>query len=82
MTSLREEQAAFDAQLEKLLPEHAGQYAVVKDGVPVKFFATHPEAYEFALDEYGLDAVFLIARVSKDEPEPVSLAWESGVMFG
>ena len=79
---LKEEQEAFDKQLPDLLPSHQGQFVLFKDGKPVEFFDDHPSAYRAALDEFGLDATFLIAPVVESHPEPISIAWDAGVMFG
>lgn len=80
--TLEQEQAAFEAQLDDLLKEHAGQFALFKDGRPVDFFEDHSKAYEAGLDRFGIDDVFLVGQVLKSRPEPVSFAWAAGVMFG
>lgn len=79
--TIRQEQDAFEQQLPELLSSHRGEYALMKDGKVVNFFPTHDAAYEAALDQFGLDATFLIAKVDDGRPQPVSIAWETGVMF-
>ncbi len=80
--TLKDEQAAFDAQLDELLRSHPGKYVLFKDRRPVAFFDEYPAAYAAALQQFGLDAVFLIAPVARQTPQPVSISWEAGVMFG
>jgi len=80
--TLQEEQAAFEAQLDGLLAEHANQYVLFKGGQPVAFFPDHSTAYAAALERFGVDATFLIAQVRKTVPQPVSLSWEAGVLVG
>jgi hypothetical protein len=80
--TLAEERKAFDAQLDELLRIHSGEFALMKHGRVVGFYPSHEAAYEAGLLKFGLDSVFLIAPVVKEQPEPVSIAWESGVMFG
>jgi len=79
---LQREQDAFDRQLDGLLADHEGQFVLVRDGNVVAFFADHESAYAAALDRFGLDATFLVAQVKKFPPQPVSVAWDAGVMFG
>lgn len=80
--TLEQEQAAFDAQLEKLLAEHKGEFVLFKDGKPVQFFKRHEDAYAAGLDLYGLDRFFLVAPIEHPDPGPVSISWEAGVLFG
>ena len=80
--TLEGERKAFDAQLEDLLHTHPGEFALMKNGQVVGFYPNHEAAYEAGLATFGLDSVFLIAPVVKEDPQPVSIAWESGVMFG
>jgi len=81
-STLKDEQAAFDAQLDELLLTHPGKYVLFKDGRPVEFFDDYPSAYGAALKRYGLGEVFLIAPIIKSKPQPVSISWEAGVMIG
>ncbi len=80
--TLKDEQAAFEAQLDDLLRTHAGKYVLFKNGGPIDFFDDYPSAYKAALQRFGLDQVFLIAPIVKPKPQPVSVSWEAGVMIG
>jgi hypothetical protein len=79
---LREEQTAFEALLPTLLGDHAGAYVLFKDQAPVAFFASEEEALRTALARFGLGSDFLVAKVEKPDPQPISISWEAGVMFG
>lgn len=79
--ALHREQDAFDSQLPQMLPHHSGEYVVFKDGKPAGFFPTYQDAYEAALDSYGLDGTFLVSEVAERPIQSVSIAWDHGVMF-
>jgi hypothetical protein len=79
---LRQEQEAFERQLDALLTDHEGQYVVFQGGKVVAFFDDHESAYAAALDRFGPDATFVVAQIRKSPPQPVSVAWDAGVMFG
>ena len=79
---LRQEQEAFEEQLKRLLAKHESQWAVFKGREVIDFFDDHESAYSAALDRFGPDATFLVVRVEKSPPRPVSVAWDAGVMFG
>ena len=79
--TLEEEQATFESQLDDLLREHKGQFALVRGGVVIGFFPDEASAYEAAIKQFGPEAVFLIAAVEKTDPKPISVAWDFGVMF-
>ena len=81
-TNLREEQDAFNAQLDSLLGKHEGEFVLFKGGKPVEFFRDKSAAYGAGLERFGLDSTFLIAPVVKPSRVPVSVSWEAGVMFG
>jgi hypothetical protein len=81
-STLKDEQAAFDAKLDELLKMHPGKYVLFKDGRPVDFYDDYPSAYKAALQKFGLGQVFLIAPIVKPNPQPVSISWEAGVMIG
>jgi hypothetical protein len=80
--TLQEEQAAFDEQTDALLPTHAGKFVLFKGGRPIEFFDDHVAAYKAGLERFGPDRPFLVAEVAKQIPQPVSVAWDAGVMFG
>lgn len=77
---IQQEQAAFDATVESLLPEHEGQYVVFKQERPASFFGTFDEAYEWALRTYGLGATFLVSEVKPRKESAVSLSWDLGAI--
>ena len=78
---LHREQSAFDAQLAEMLPEHEGEFVIFKDEQPVAFYGTYDEAYRNALDQFGLDEIYLISEVKQRTPQVTSMAWEANVMF-
>ena len=80
--TLKEEQAAFETQLDELLKTHKGKFVLFKSGQVVGFFDDHESAYNEGLDRFGLDTVFLVAPVEKIRPQPISVSWDAGVMFG
>src|SRR4051794_21977351 len=80
--TLKEEQEAFEGQLDELLFSHADMHVLFKGGQPIDFFDKPTDAYEAGLDRFGLDAIFLVAPVIRTYPRSVSLAWDTGVMFG
>ncbi len=80
--TLEQEQAAFEAQLDELMREHAGQVVLFKDGNAVGFYPDHSSAYTAGLQRFGLGSVFLVAPVQPIHRHPVSFAWQAGVMVG
>lgn len=78
---IEREQEAFNAQLDHMMQEHQGEFALFKDGSPVAFYATYNQAYTAGLDRFGMDQTFLVSEVKRREPQTTSIAWESGVMF-
>ncbi len=79
--SLEQEQAAFESALPELLKTHSGEFALFKGGQPHGFFESFEEAYAAALKRFGVDTIFLIARVEPPKPLCTSLSWTAGVMF-
>lgn len=77
---LQMEQDAFDAALENLLRDHAGEVVIFKDERPVGFFASFDDAYREALARYGLDEVFFLSEVSRRSQDSSSLSWDLGVL--
>ncbi len=64
-----------------MLKDHAGEFVVIHDGSVVGFYSSYQAAYEDALKRFGVDEVFLVSEVKKRSPEPVSISWQTGVMF-
>lgn len=81
-SAIQSEQQAFDERLDAMLTDHKGEFVVFHDGEPVGYFPTLEAAYEAALERFGLDEPFLLSRVERIPPTPVSYAWDAGVMFG
>lgn len=79
VAELELEQAAFNAQLDEMLKEHAGEFVVFKGGRAVAFFAGYDEAYRAALERFGPDETFIVSEVKRRTPEVTSIAWEAGV---
>jgi len=79
------EQAAFNALRDALLASgHRGKHVLFHAGKVEGFFNSPADAYAKGLDQYGIDAVFLVAHVvdAKVEEGPISLSWELGLMDG
>jgi hypothetical protein len=79
--SIEEEQRAFDRQLPSLLEKHEGKFVLFKNGQVVEVFDDEGAAYEAGLDRFGIDTIFLIAKIEESDPQPVSISWELGLMF-
>jgi hypothetical protein len=79
---IREEQAAFEAQLDDLMKEHAGQFVLFKDGAPKDFFQAFEQAYQAGLDRFGVGVPFLVSEVKKRASVVPSISWVTGAMFG
>ncbi|HSS49331.1 MAG TPA: hypothetical protein VLX28_10320 [Thermoanaerobaculia bacterium] len=77
--ALKVEQAAFDRLLPKMLEQHRGQFVVVYGQESRGFFMTYDDAYDFALENFGLDAVFLLSEVIERDDSPVSIFWYAGM---
>ena len=80
-SAIQSEQAAFEQLLPALLKEHTGQYVVVKNAQAVGFHVSFDDAYTAALNTYGVDTIFLIAKIEPARKAATSLAWDCGVMF-
>ena len=80
--SIDKEQAAFDASLDALLNTHGGEWVLFYHGEPEGFYSSSKAAYDAGIEQFGVDDFFLVARVERRAPEPVSISWELGVMFG
>ena len=65
----------FARSLSTFLPEHIGQYAVLKSREIIDFFDTPAQAYRYALDRFG-EAEFSIQEVTE---EPIDLGFFSHV---
>ena len=81
LEALKREQDAFDRKLDDLLRDHAGEFVVLHNGSLAGFYTDYAADYQGALKQFGLDEAFLVSEVKKRDPEPVSLSWQTGVMF-
>lgn len=82
LEAVEREQRAFDAMLDAMLVEHAGDFTVFHGGEPIGYFENLMAAYKAALDRFGPREPFLLSEVKPRSDAPISLAWELGVMFG
>lgn len=80
--TLEQEQEEFDNHIDDLLRDHHNEFVLYKGGKPIAFFQTFEAAYDAGLDQFGIDAVFLVAQIIKTAPQPISVSWDAGVMFG
>lgn len=80
--SLQTEQEAFNAQLDELMKEHAGQFVLFHQKAPVGYFETFDQAYRAGLERFGVGGVFLVSEIVKRGPETPSVSWLTGAMFG
>jgi len=60
--SIDKEIEAFEAQLEELLADYEGKFALVKDGTVVDTFDSEGEAYTEGVNRFG-DEAFLVRRI-------------------
>ena len=72
----------FQTQLDTFLKTHAGQFALVKNQKVIGFYTSHEDAFSAGIQKYGLDDIFYVANVERNSPQPISYAWNEGVMFG
>ena len=72
---LSREQKAFDAQLDEMMRDHEGQFVLFHAEKPVAFFATYNEAYQAGLDQFGLDAVYIVSEVKRRDLHATSITW-------
>lgn len=80
IAAIAKEQKAFDAALQGMLAEHAGQFVVFHDGKAFGFFPTFRDAYRKGLEKFGLNEVFLVSEVRATTPEPPSISFCTGAM--
>ena len=74
------EQKAFDLQLESMMRGHEGEFVLFRDEKPVAFFPTYNEAYQAGLDQFGLDAVYIVSEVKRRDRQATSITWAAGAM--
>lgn len=62
----RQELAAYEAALPRMLKQHNDEYVVIYGSQLVKFFPSYQDAMEWAYDTYGLEP-FFVKQVSEQE---------------
>ena len=81
--AIADEKRAFEKTLPALLKKHKGQYVVFYNREQHGIYPDFDAAYVAALDEFGVNAEFLVSKIEQPgPPQPVSLSWDAGVMFG
>lgn len=58
----------YETHKAEWLNNHRGEFVVIKGKSPLGFFAEFQAAYRAGVDQYGLDADFLVKRVVAQEP--------------
>lgn len=81
LTKIQREQDAFDRLLDSMMAEHAGEFVVIHEGVPLGYYPTYAAAYQDALQRLGVEQTFLVSQVKRRGSEIVSMSWQSGLMF-
>lgn len=79
--AIADERAAFEKVVDGLLEDHEGEIVVFK-GEPIAFFDEYDDAYREAMNRFGPGGGALVTRVAPSNLEPISWAWEAGVLFG
>ena len=81
--AITDEKRAFEVALPALLRKNKGQYVVFYNREQRGVHPDFDTAYEAALDEFGVEAEFLVSKIEKpSSPQPVSFSWDTGAMFG
>lgn len=80
--TIEQERAAFDDLLRQLLPDHEGEFALLKGGELLGLYASHAEAFQAGLDRFGPKTIYLVQEIQPDRPEPTNFAWQSGLLIG
>ena len=80
MTTLRDrirlQTGRFEQALPALLPIHGGKWVVFRDGVQ-SVHDDEESAYARAVEAFGVEGGFVVARVAETHPVPITAA----VMF-
>ena len=67
-TRLTDELAFYENHKSEWLKTHRDEFVVIKRNKVVGFFNAFHEAYSVGVEEFGLDADFLVKRVVLQEP--------------
>jgi hypothetical protein len=65
---LTTETELYEAHKSEWLKSHRDEFVVVKGNDLLGFFTNFHEAYSSGVEEYGMDADFLVKRVVPQEP--------------
>ena len=66
--SLTEELGWYESHKAEWLPAQTGKFALVGGQHLAGFYSTYEQAFEAGLQEFGLDAEFLIKQVADQDP--------------
>ena len=66
-TSLRDEQAVYEAHLPRWISEHEGEHVLVKGDEAIGFFATRDDALAAGYARFGVVPLF-VKQVAASEP--------------
>ena len=58
----------YETHKAEWLNNHGGEFVVIKDKSPLGFFPEFQAAYRAGVEQYGMDADFLVKRVVAQEP--------------
>lgn len=58
-SEVRPELSAYESALPRLLPQHDGEYVVIKGDKLMQYFKRYDEALEWAYAKFGLDQFFV-----------------------
>jgi len=76
---LENELATFEAMKAELLRNHAGKFALIKDGQFIDAFDSPENAYQVGVNRFGREA-FLVKRIAESEDEFRNHALCAGLM--
>jgi hypothetical protein len=65
--SLNREQAVYEANLSRWLPEHEGEYVLIKGDQIDGFYGSRDEALSVGYSRFGIGSLF-VKQVSPSEP--------------
>lgn len=64
--ALQRELQTYQTRLPEMLASHNGEYVVIRDTQPVRFFPTYAEALSWAYDVYEFER-FFVKKVAEEE---------------
>lgn len=63
---LQRELQTYQAKLPEMLASHNGEFVVIREDQPFRYFSTYAEALIWAYDEYEFEK-FFVKKVAEDE---------------